>query len=140
MQGHAGTNSLETQVFGCPKSGNPLSMRLTDRGYLSGERSALRAAVRLGVILPLILSFASVVSLGVINRVAPQWQSNAVLMLIILWLISWLYASVAIFRCALNERKNTWFAGVLLFVVPFIAWSVISGLFRNLDGVLFLAK
>lgn len=109
-------------------------------GFLQGRRTALEAALHLGVLLPLFLFAGSVLLLGVVGAIAQSIRPQALFVLILFWIAAWIYASFSIFRCALNEQKHTWFAGALLFIVPFQAWGVVTGLINNVEGILGLLR
>lgn len=115
------------------------NMSWLQKGFLGGKQPVLMAVLRLGVLLPLGLFAGSIVLLSGVNSFAPGLRPALMLVLLAAWLIAWLYASLSIFRCALNEEKNTWLAGMLLFLVPFLGWGVVSGVVNNLDGIIGLA-
>jgi hypothetical protein len=109
---------------------------LLGMGYLGGQRSVLRALVRLGMLIPIYLFSGSILLLGIINAYIPQWKTPILFTIMLVGLGYWVYASAAIFHCALNERRNTWLGGALLFLVPFQAFGVIRGLIGSTDAIL----
>ena len=113
-------------------------LRLPDRGYLGGRRSVLAAWVRFGILIPLMLFAGSMALLGITNAGFPGVRSQVLFVLILLGFCYWLYASVAIFRCALNEKRHPWLGGVMIFLVPFQAYGVIRSVFGNVGSILSL--
>ena len=106
------------------------------KDYFLGKRSALKAAVRLGLLLPLCLAAGGILLLGVTSQYLPSGRAPALFGLLLTGLAYWAWASTAIFVCALNEERHTWFAGMLLFLVPFQAVGVVRVLAGNLDALL----
>ena len=113
-------------------------LRLPDRGYLGGRRSVLAAWVRLGILIPLMLFAGSMVVLGITNAGFPGVRPQVLFILILLGFCYWLYASVAIFHCALNEKRHPWLGGVMIFLVPFQAYGVIRSVLVNVGAILSL--
>jgi hypothetical protein len=111
-------------------------MRWPGKGYLGGQRSVLHALVRLGMLIPLFLFAGSILLLGIANVCIPQWKTPLLFTMMLVGLGYWGYASAAIFHCALNEQRNTWLGGALLFLVPFQALGVIRGLIGSTDAIL----
>jgi hypothetical protein len=112
------------------------AVKISERGFLGGNRPVLMAWVRLGLFIPVLIFAGSTALLGVLNTSFPEYQPQALIMLILLGFGYWLYASLAIFHCALKEKRNTWLAGALLFLVPFQAVAVIRALLGNIQAIL----
>jgi len=118
--------------------GKVAALKLPDKGYLGGKRPVLAAWIRLGILIPLTLFAASMVLLGATNVGLPRFRPQVLFVLIVLGFCYWLYASVAIFHCALNEKRHPWLGGVMIFLMPFQAYGVIRGLFGNVEAILSL--
>lgn len=111
-------------------------MKLPVEGFLGGKKPVLTAWVQLGIVIPLLLFTVSMVLIGLTGANFPEYRARLLFTLIVLGIGYWLYASVAVFHCALNEKRNTWLGGAMLFLVPFQAYGVIRMLLDNVDAIL----
>jgi len=96
----------------------------------------LLAWVQLGLFIPVLIFAGIMPLLGVLNNSFPGYKPQALFVLILLGFGYWLYASLAIFHCALKEKRNNWLGGAMLFLVPFQAVAVIRALLGNVQAIL----